>query len=267
MIRSVLSIAGFDGSGGAGLQADIKTASALGCYSTNVLTAIAVQNTQGVRASYAIPSQAIQEQLEVIFEDIIPDCIKIGMLFNTAVIDVVADFLKLHAQSIPIVLDPVMVATSGDRLLQPDAKDQMIKKLFPLCTILTPNHDESLALLNEKDAWISKKIIGERLLQLVHGAVLIKGGHDTTIDAVDVLFQKNKAPVYFSSPRIHTKHTHGTGCTLSSAIASYIAKGEPLETACLFAKDYVTNAIVSGSAGLVGKGSGPLHHFYHYWKS
>jgi hydroxymethylpyrimidine/phosphomethylpyrimidine kinase len=265
MIYSVLSIAGFDGSGGAGLQADIKTASALGCYATNVLTSLAVQNTQGVRGCYALPTKAIQDQLEAIFDDIPPDSIKIGMLFDQPVIEVVSKFLMAHAKSIPIVLDPVMVATSKDLLLQPDAKELMIEKLFPLCTVITPNQHECVALLNGNEYHASEVIMGEKLLQLTQGAVLVKGGHDLSIDAVDRLFQKNKTPIVYASPRIHSNHTHGSGCTLSSAIASFLAKGESLESACLLAKEYVTQAIEAGKNGIVGKGHGPLHHFYHYW--
>lgn len=266
-MKTVLSIAGFDGSGGAGLQADIKTASALGCYSTNVLTAIAVQNTQGVSACYGLPLQAITDQLWAIFTDIKPDAIKIGMLFEKDIIELIANFLKQHACNIPIVLDPVMVATSGDELLKPDAKASLINDLFPLSTMITPNLLECAAILNQPIEGISLEEVAEMLLPVSGQAVFVKGGHDKSNHAVDVLLDKNQKPLLFSAQRISTRHTHGTGCALSSAIACYLAKGYSLEQACSLAKKYLTGAIEAGKHGIVGMGNGPVQHFYQWWKA
>lgn len=266
-MKTVLSIAGFDGSGGAGLQADIKTASALGCYSTNIITAVTVQNTQGVCACYGLPTQAIEDQLVAIFEDIKPAAIKIGMLFEIEIIEVVARFLERYAEEIPIVLDPVMVATSGDELLKPDAKALLIESLFPLSTLVTPNLFECELILNQPIDHLTSGEVAKRLLPLAGHAVLVKGGHDHDDKAVDVLLEKNKRSISFSAKRINTKHTHGTGCTLSSAIACFLAKGYDLAEACQLAKNYLTGAIEAGQHGIVGFGNGPVQHFYQLWDS
>ncbi len=256
-----LSIAGFDGSGGAGIQADLKTFSATGSYGMTVLTAIPVQNTCGVRRCYDIPALCVREQLEAIFDDIRPDAIKIGMLFSSEIISMVASFLRDHAADIPIVLDPVMLAKCGDPLLQSDAVDCLKTRLLPLVSIVTPNIPEAQTLVPGYD---HKKILAEKLLESGCGAVLLKGGHEDS-DRADDLFLSKDTEEILSTPRIHSKNTHGTGCTLSAAIASYIAQGHSTLAACQKAKSYLYDAILHGKDEALGKGQGPVHHFHHLW--
>lgn len=262
MKHKCLSIAGFDGSGGAGVQADLKTFSALGCYGMNVLTALPVQNTQGVRSCYQLLLSAIQEQLEAIFDDITPNSIKIGMLFNSEIIELVAHFLNKHARNIPIVLDPVMLAKSGDPLLLPEAVDTMKTKLIPLATIITPNLPEAYALTTETEDITQ---LARNLLELGPNAVLMKGGHGTGSNSSDFYLDKEGHSSWLESPRIDSKNTHGTGCTLSSAIAAFLALGHTLPEACSLAKQYLYNAIEAAKNDSVGKGHGPVHHFHHIW--
>ncbi len=253
-----LSIAGFDGSGGAGIQADLKTFSALGCYGMNVLTAVAVQNTQGVKSCYDLPLQCIEEQLEAIFEDIPPDAIKIGMLYSKDIIDCVAHALSKHARHIPIVLDPVMLAKSGDALLLPSAIQALKTTLIPLCTLITPN-------LPEAEALVDTTPTPEALLQLGAHAVLLKGGHATNITADDLYQDQHGNTHTFTLPRLQTRNTHGTGCTLSSAITSFLARGLALPAACQSAKHYLYDAMRASIDTSVGKGQGPVHHFHALW--
>lgn len=257
-----LSIAGFDGSGGAGLQADLKTFSALGCYGMTVLTALPVQNTMGVRHCYEIPLQAIYEQLEAIFDDIVPDSIKIGMLFKQEIVELVANFLQSRAINVPIVLDPVMVAKSGDYLLLPEAVSALKKELFPLATIITPNLPEAETLTETNG---EMQTLAEQLLALGPQAVLLKGGHQTGKDSNDLYLDQSGQTFWLSSARINSKNTHGTGCTLSAAIASYLALGEPLIEACRLAKNYLSDALKAAQFNSVGHGHGPVHHFYDTW--
>lgn len=257
-----LSIAGFDGSGGAGLQADLKTFSALGCYGMTVLTALPVQNTCGVRNCYDIPLIAIQEQLEAIFDDIIPDSIKIGMLFSAPIIELVANFLEKHAAHIPIVLDPVMVAKSGDALLLPDAIETLETKLIPLSAIITPNLPEAQQLVGREE---NPEILAEKLLALGSQAVLLKGGHAGSENSNDLFLDQAGHKVWLKAKRIESKNTHGTGCTLSAAICACLALGMPLLEACQTAKHYLFQAIVHAQHNSVGKGHGPVQHFYHLW--
>lgn len=259
----VLSIAGFDGSGGAGIQADLKTFSALNCYGMTVLTALPVQNTCGVRSCMEISLQCIQDQLETIFEDIIPDVIKIGMLFNSEIIEVVADFLTSQGKGIPIVLDPVMVAKSGDILLHPSAISYLRKRLIPLATILTPNLPEAHALGSDLAQSPEEMIeISNQLMGLGCQVVLLKGGHLGGDLTPDLYADIRGARHWIDGQRIDTKNTHGTGCTLSAAIASYLASGyEPLE-ACQQAKQYLFGAILGAQDWAVGRGNGPVNHFY-----
>ena len=257
-----LSIAGFDGSGGAGIQADLKTFSATGSYGMTVLTAIPVQNTCGVRNCYDIPLACIQEQLEAIFEDIKPDAIKIGMLFSADIIKLVASFLKEQATNIPIVLDPVMVAKSGDPLLQVDAIDVLKTQLIPMVDLITPNLPEAKTLASSTD---EKKTLAHKLLALGCKAVLLKGGHEESATSED-LFVSHHEVVLLSSERIVSKNTHGTGCTLSAAITSFIAQGHSYLEACRKAKTYLFNAILHSKDESVGKGHGPVHHFYDVWR-
>ncbi|CEK09519.1 bifunctional hydroxymethylpyrimidine kinase/phosphomethylpyrimidine kinase [Legionella hackeliae] len=266
MKHKALSIAGFDGSGGAGIQADLKTFSALGCYGMTVLTALPIQNTCGVKACYEIPVAAIHDQLDAIFSDIRPDCIKIGMLFNSEIIEVVATFLQEHAQTIPIILDPVLVAKSGDPLLLPTAIDTLKEKLIPLATLITPNIPEAESLLgitisNTKDM----SIVSKRLLELGAKNVLLKGGHLGENHSNDYLQEGGGNAQWFPGVRISSKNTHGTGCTLSAAIASGLALGLELKEACQLAKQYVSQAIVAAKDETLGLGHGPVHHFYHLW--
>lgn len=262
MQHKCLSIAGFDGSGGAGLQADLKTFSALGCYGMTVLTALPVQNTMGVRSCYEIPLQAIQQQLEAIFDDIVPDSIKIGMLFKQDIVELVANFLKERAINIPIVLDPVMVAKSGDYLLLPEAINALKTHIIPLTTIITPNLPEAEALINTTG---DMQTLAKQLLDLGSQAVLLKGGHQTGQESNDLYLDKNGQTLWLSSPRIDSKNTHGTGCTLSAAIASYLALGKPLTEACGLAKHYLSRALKAAQYNSVGHGHGPVHHFYDVW--
>lgn len=261
MQHKCLSIAGFDGSGGAGIQADLKTFSAVGCYGMTVLTALPIQNTCGVRGCYDIPLSAIEEQLQAIFEDIVPDSIKIGMLFSTAIIELVASFLSNHASSIPIVLDPVMIAKSGDRLLLPEAVDALKIQLIPLTTIITPNIPEADALVGPIE---EMEVLGKTLLTLGSKAVLLKGGHREGPTADDLFLDQNGIQKWLTGDRIASNNTHGTGCTLSSAIAAFLARGVPLLEACEQAKKYLLGAIAASKNNSVGKGRGPVDHFYHY---
>ncbi|CAL7960201.1 Hydroxymethylpyrimidine/phosphomethylpyrimidine kinase [Gammaproteobacteria bacterium] len=257
-----LSIAGFDGSGGAGIQADLKTFSALGCYGMTVLTALPIQNTCGVRNCYNIPLAAIKEQLEAIFDDITPDSIKIGMLFSAPIIDLVANFLKKHATNIPIVLDPVMVAKSGDSLLLTDAIATLKAELIPMSTIITPNLPEAHTLVGESDD-IEKLAV--KLIELGSKAVLLKGGHSSKASSNDLFLEQSGLMLWLEANRIDSNNTHGTGCTLSAAISSYLALGMPLINACKYAKLYLSGAMLASKENSVGKGHGPVHHFYHLW--
>lgn len=260
-VASVLSIAGFDGSGGAGIQADTKTISALGCYAMNALTALPVQNTQGVKKIYEIPTQAIKDQLETIFEDIYPTSVKIGMVHNTALVELIADFLKDYTGN--IVFDPVMVSTSGHRLIQADTVQACIDRLFPLATLITPNLDEVAVLINQKVDSLSKmRTAGNKLIEMGCKAVLVKGGHLPGTDVSSILIGKS-IDVQFDSTKIETRNTHGSGCTLSSAIASYLAHGEDLTTAVENSLDYVHAAIVGSQKLVIGKGNGPLNHLFN----
>lgn len=253
-----LSIAGFDGSGGAGIQADLKTFSALGCYGMNVLTAVAVQNTQGVKSCYDLPLQCIEEQLDAIFEDIPPNAIKIGMLYSKDIIECVARALEKYARNTPIVLDPVMLAKSGDALLLPSAIEALKSTLIPLCTLITPNLPEAAALVGDNPTT-------DALLTLGAQAVLLKGGHATNITADDIYQDQHGNTHTFKLPRIQTRNTHGTGCTLSSAITSFLARGYPLPEACKAAKQYLYQAMLASKDCSVGKGQGPVHHFHALW--
>lgn len=265
MIIKTLSIAGFDGSGGAGLQADLKTFSALGCYGMTVLTALPIQNTMGVSNCYTIPITAIEEQLKSIFEDIIPDAIKIGMVFNHEIVSLIAEFISIHAKNIPIIIDPVMVAKSGDLLLLPDAVELLKNKLFRLAAIVTPNLDEASVIcgreiINQKDMFDAGKLF----LNLGAQSVLVKGGH-LNDDICSDLLLTHDSHHWLSYPRIKTKNTHGTGCTLSAAITANLAHGLNIYESCTQAKDYISNAIKSFQNESIGNGNGPVNHFYNIW--
>ncbi len=259
----VLSIAGFDNSGGAGLQADLKVFTSFGSYGMTVLTAIAVQNTTGVKSCHMIPCAVIKEQLETIFDDIPPKAIKIGMLFNEEIINTIYDFLTSNSINVPIIIDPVMLAKSGDPLLLPEARSVLITKLLPLATIVTPNLPEAIELIGgdpRQDPNLSQEEIAQKILNLGSQSVLVKGGHYEGLEAIDIFLQKGQKPLVLRAPRIPTKNTHGTGCTLSAAIASLISQGYSLEDSVKKAKIYLNKALLSASKQSVGKGAGPVDH-------
>lgn len=256
-----LSIAGFDNSGGAGLQADLKVFSAFGCYGMSVVTAIAAQNTTGVKHCCMIPLQNISQQLESIFEDIPPKAIKIGMLFNEEIICLISNFLRQNANNIPIVLDPVMISKSNDPLLMPDSILALKEELLPLATVITPNLPEALTLLGDRSNNMSQEELGLTLLDSGIKAVLIKGGHYSDSESTDILFS-NLGSTRFSSPRISSKNTHGTGCTLSAAITANLARGLNLIDSISLAKKYISKAIESAALNNVGHGAGPTDHFW-----
>lgn len=266
-LHKVLTIAGFDGSGGAGIQADLKTFSALGCYGTTALTALPIQNTLGVKSVYGLMALCVKEQIEAILEDIPIDAIKIGMLYSQEIVETVALSLS-PLKGIPIVLDPVMIAKSGDNLLLPDAIATMQTLLFPLVTVLTPNLLEASKLLGRDISTPQEMEEGSRaLLEMGPQAVVVKGGH-LSGNCCDCLAFRDPNPKiqWFTEPRISTKNTHGTGCTFSAAIAAFLAKGLPIVDALAQAKHYLTQAIQAGANIQIGKGNGPVHHFHHLWR-
>lgn len=256
-----LSIAGFDGSGGAGIQADLKTFSAFGCYGMTVLTALPIQNTQGVKNCYALSLECIEDQLHTIFEDIIPDCIKIGMLSSASIITLISGFLQQNAKHIPIVLDPVMVAKNGTPLLAEEALETLKREMIPLATLLTPNLPEAHQLVGK--ATYNMFELGEALLELGPQSVLVKGGHSKTLNCDDLFLDQHGQPTLLRAKRILSNNTHGTGCTLSAAICASIARGFSTEKACIIAKNYLSNAIKAAKNLNIAKGCGPVHHFYH----
>lgn len=260
-----ITIAGFDGSGGAGIQADIKTFSALSCYAMSVLTALPVQNTTGVKKIYELPISCISEQCEAIFEDIGADVVKIGMLFNSKVIEAVSACLRKYQPQI-IVVDPVMLAKSGHALLKEEAIAALIELIFPLATLITPNIPEASHLigenLNSDDSIVNA---AKTLANMGPKAVLIKGGHGTKLESKDLLYT-GKSTEWFSSPRIETINDHGTGCTLSAAISAFLARGYHIFDAVAKAKEYISGALESGRQYKTGHGHGPVHHFYNVWR-
>jgi hydroxymethylpyrimidine/phosphomethylpyrimidine kinase len=257
-----LTIAGSDSSGGAGIQADLKTFSALGVYGASVITALTAQNTRGVSAIHDVPADFVTAQMEAVFSDLDVAATKIGMLSQLRVIEAVADGLARYRQS-KVVLDPVMVAASGDRLLAPDAIDVLRRALIPRALVITPNLPEAATLLDTGVAQSESDMRrqGEKLMALGARAVLIKGGHGTGAESVDYLIEPG-AVVRLAAERIATKNTHGTGCTLSSAIAAGLAKGRSLAEAVRQAKAYVTAAIAAADRIRIGHGHGPVHHFH-----
>jgi len=254
----VLIIAGSDSSAGAGIQADLKTAQALGCYAQTAITAVTAQNTRGVGAVHLVPPEIVAAQIEACLSDIGADAIKIGMLGSAKVVKAVAEVLRKHARKIPIVLDPVMVSTSGHSLLAANAVAALTKELFPLATLVTPNIPETKALTNLSSSKRNDaETAGRQLIAMGAGAALIKGGHATRATIDDVMVWKGGVEVY-AFPRIKTKHTHGTGCTLSTAIACGLAQGLSLPLATGRAREYVQHAIETAPG--LGKGHGPLNH-------
>ena len=260
---SVLTIAGFDGSGGAGIQGDIKTISALGCYATSVLTALPVQNTCGVRSIYPIPAEVVGAQLQTILDDIFPDAIKIGMVHTTDVVEAIVNTLQQYRE-VPVVFDPVMVSTSGHRLLEDSTIEAIVKNLFPLAAVITPNLDEAAVLtgmpVHTPD---DMRIAGKKLIELGARSVLLKGGHLDTKQLTSLYFTNDGKVQEYSFEKIDTQNTRGTGCALSSAVAAYIAQGRSLADAVTLAQEYVHQAILTGKDVQTGKGNGPLNHFFN----
>ena len=263
----VLTIAGSDSGGGAGIQADLKTFAALGCYGMTAITALTAQNTQGVTAIHPVPPDFAAEQLDAVFSDIGTDAVKIGMLFSPELIQTVADRLSQHKAG-NIVLDPVMVAQSGDKLLQDDAIEAIKTYLMPLADIVTPNLPEAEVLLGKSlSDQDSLKPAAKELSRLGSCSVLIKGGHGKTPTSTDILYLADKDHwIELTGDRITTQNNHGTGCTLSSAIAAYLAKGNSIEAAVRDAKTYISEAIQTGAEYQLGRGHGPVHHFFKFWE-
>lgn len=257
-MKTALSIAGSDSSGGAGIQADIKTMTMNGVYAMSAITAMTAQNTTGVKAIQESTPEFLKQQIDAAFEDIFPDAVKIGMVSSGELICVIADRLKFYKAK-NVVVDPVMVATSGSSLMETDAVQTLVEKLLPVATLITPNIPETEVLTGFLVKSEEDMLTAARFLSNKYGtAVLIKGGHSTN-DANDLLYENGRY-IWFAGKRIDNPNTHGTGCTLSSAIASNLAKGHSLEKSIEKAKEYVSNAL---SAMLdLGKGSGPLNHAF-----
>lgn len=258
----VLTIAGFDGSGGAGIQADIKTISALGCYATSVLTALPVQNTRGVQMVHPIPTEIVAAQLHAVLEDIRPHAIKIGMMHTVAHIETIAAILSDYGD-IPVILDPVMVSSSGKRLLDESAIATMQALLFPHLTLLTPNMDEAAVLTGMPVHSLAEmQVAAAIILEQACPAVLVKGGHLEGAQLHSFYSNKDGAQQTFTQPRVDSMNTHGTGCTLSAAIATFLARGYTMPEAIEAAQEYVHKAILASQGVHIGKGKGSLNHFF-----
>jgi hydroxymethylpyrimidine/phosphomethylpyrimidine kinase len=265
-----LTIAGSDSGGGAGIQADLKTFSALGCYGMSVITAITAQNTREVTAVQPVDAGVVAAQLEAVLSDIGVDAVKIGMLHNAETAAIVAQVLSRDGTA-PVVLDPVMVAKSGDRLLSEDAIEALTTRVFPIAELITPNLPEAEAILgHDIAARDDMEAAAQDLMALGPKAVLLKGGHHEAAQVSDVLVHRLESgglvTRWFDYARVDTPNTHGTGCTLSSAVAAYLARGATLEDAVAGAREYVQAAIEAGAAYTLGHGHGPVHHFHAAWK-
>ena len=260
-----LTIAGSDSSGGAGIQADLKTFAARGVYGASVITALTAQNTQGVSGIHQVPADFVTAQIDAVFSDLAVGAVKIGMVAELAVIGAIAAGLAKW-QPKHVVLDPVMVATSGDRLLKADAVEALRTRLVPVASLITPNLPEAAALLDEPVAATESAIAdqGRRLLAFGPRAVLIKGGHGQGAESIDY-FITPAGTIPLPAPRIATRNTHGTGCSLSSAIAAGLARGEDIENAVRNAKAWISAAIAAADRFAVGHGQGPIHHFHTYY--
>ena len=265
MTPIALTIAGSDSSGGAGIQADLKTFAANGVYGASVITALTAQNTTGVSGIHQVPPEFITAQIDAVFSDLAVGAVKIGMVAQPASIDAIVAGLKRWSPQ-HVVLDPVMVATSGDRLLAAEAVDALRTKLIPLAAVITPNLPEAAALLGEPVATSEAAVEnqGKRLLAMGCRAVLIKGGHGQGAESTDYFIDAN-GTIVLAAPRIATKNTHGTGCSLSSAIAAGLAKGEEMEAAVRNAKAWISAAIAAADRFSVGHGHGPVHHFHRFY--
>lgn len=267
MIPNLLSIAGLDPSGGAGIAADLKTFAALGCNGMAVITALTAQNTQGVKSLHVPPADFAAAQIDAIFEDIEVAAVKIGMLACGAIAEEVADRLAFFKPRF-IVLDPVLAATSGDALATSDTATAIVRHLFPLATLITPNISEAARLSGHVLAPDLEGMRRAAMLLQARGAkaVLIKGGHAGGATAEDLLFDGASYHL-FSAPRVAARNTHGTGCTLSSAIAAFLAQGKSLGEAIGAAKTYLSGTLAASDQLSAGHGPGPVHHFYEMWKA
>ena len=256
----VLTIAGSDSGGGAGIQADLKTFAALGCYGMSAITALTAQNTVGVQGIHAVPAEFLKVQIQSVVEDIGVDAIKIGMLHAPGIVEVVAWAID-HYQLKNVVLDPVMVATSGDRLIANETVQVLVRELFPRVNVITPNLDEA-ALLLGRDIPNAEALdtAAQDLLAMGANAVLLKGGHLAGDEVVDLLVQTNGSSQRLASTRIPSRNVHGTGCTLSSAIAAHLALGHPLGDSVRLARSFILDAIAQGADVTTGHGHGPLNH-------
>ncbi|MEM9580808.1 MAG: bifunctional hydroxymethylpyrimidine kinase/phosphomethylpyrimidine kinase [Pseudomonadota bacterium] len=265
MAQIALTIAGSDSGGGAGIQADLKVMSALGVYGASVITAITAQNTRAVTAVHSVPLDVVRAQIDAVLSDLDVGAIKIGMLATPEIIDCVAQ--GIGSFDGPVVLDPVMVAKSGDTLLAQEAVATLRDRLVPRATLLTPNLPEAAQLLDQPVATTPEQMVaqGEALEQLGAAAVLMKGGHATGDICHDILIGDARVLAEFTAPRRATLNTHGTGCTLSSSVAAGLAKGLPLEVAVRQAHDYLQGAIAAADDLKVGHGHGPVHHFHKVW--
>jgi len=260
-----VTIAGSDSSGGAGIQADLKTFSALGVYGASVVAALTAQNTKGVTAIHEVPPAFVTAQMDAVFGDLAAGAVKIGMLGSAGIVAAVAAGLERHRQT-NVVLDPVMVATSGRRLLAPDAIALLRMQLLPRALVITPNLPEAAALLDVPEATNENEMLhqADRLIALGANAVLMKGGHAGGAESIDVLVTAT-ASIRVIGERIATRNTHGTGCTLAAAIAAGLARGCGLTEAVREAKEYITSAIAAADRLAIGHGRGPVHHFYRWW--
>ncbi|MDB5591757.1 bifunctional hydroxymethylpyrimidine kinase/phosphomethylpyrimidine kinase [Enterovirga sp.] len=262
-----LTIAGSDSGGGAGIQADLKTFSARGVYGASVLTALTAQNTTGVQGVLDVPAAFVRQQMDSVFGDLGVAAVKIGMLSRPETIEAVASGLERY-RARNVVLDPVMVATSGDRLISPEAVAVLRRLLLPLSDLVTPNLPEAAALLGDAavpESEAEMEAAGRRLLAVGARAVLLKGGHGHGPDSVDLLVTPGGTE-RFAAPRLRTVNTHGTGCTLSAAIAAHLALGRPMRDAVSGAKTYLTSALEAADRLKIGRGSGPVHHFHAWWQ-
>ena len=256
----VLSIAGSDSGGGAGIQADLKAFSALGCFGMTAITALTAQNTLGVRAIHAVPLEMLDAQIDAVVEDIGVDAVKVGMLHSAPTVRAVAAAIDRHRLA-RVVLDPVMVATSGATLIDREAIAVLVAEMFPRAAVITPNLDEASLLVERPLATeADMEAAARRLLAMGARAVLLKGGHLAGGTVSDLLLQADAAPLWLRGPRIPSANTHGTGCTLSSAIAAHLAQGLALPEAVKAARDYVRGALEAGAPVRTGAGSGPLNH-------
>jgi len=268
--KRALTIAGSDPSGGAGLQADLKTFSALGVYGSSAVVAVVDENTVGVYGVHPVPVDFVKGQIRSVIGDIGTDAVKIGMLHSSVLIRGVLSTLREFPDVRQIVLDPVMVATSGDPLLEPDAVMTLRDELIPYSRVITPNLPEASLLLGETIDHQDQLEDAARSLSRLYDtkvSVMLKAGHLENDNLIDIFYNAETDQTQrLASPRVDTRNTHGTGCTLSSAIAAYLAKGASLDQAARLAKDYIASAIVAGASYTIGHGHGPVHHFHTFWK-